>query len=74
MSPERVNCRKGYRQRELDTRARARAGDVAILKLRSGSYFSGWLLDLAELARWLFFGCGGGDRGMLAGSWGFWAV
>jgi transposase-like protein len=36
-SPERVNTRNGYRHRDFDTCAGAL--DVAIPKLRSGSYF-----------------------------------
>jgi hypothetical protein len=42
-SEERVNTRNGYRHREFDTRAGTL--DVAIPKLRSGSYFPGWLLE-----------------------------
>lgn len=42
-SPERVNVRNGYRHREFDTRAGTL--DVAIPKLRSGSYFPDWLLE-----------------------------
>jgi putative transposase len=42
-SPERVNTRNGYRHREFDTRAGTL--DVAIPKLRSGSYFPDWLLE-----------------------------
>jgi transposase-like protein len=42
-SPERVNTRNGYRHREFDTRAGT--PDVAIPKLRSGSYFPDWLLE-----------------------------
>ncbi len=41
-SPDRVNRRNGYRQREFDTRAGTL--DVAIPKLRTGSYFPEWLL------------------------------
>jgi transposase-like protein len=36
-SPDRVNRRNGYRQRDFDTRAGTL--DVAIPKLRTGSYF-----------------------------------
>jgi putative transposase len=43
LSPERVNVRNGYRHREFDTRAGTL--DVAIPKLRSGSYFPDWLLE-----------------------------
>src|SRR5689334_20755447 len=41
--PDRVNVRNGYRRRDFDTRAGAM--DVAIPKLRSGSYFPDWLLE-----------------------------
>ena len=42
-SPERVNSRNGYRHRDFDTRAGTI--DVAIPKLRQGSYFPDWLLE-----------------------------
>src|SRR3954451_3603222 len=42
-STGRVDTRNGYRPREFDTRAGTR--DVAIPKLRSGSYFPDWLLE-----------------------------
>jgi putative transposase len=42
-SDERTNVRNGYRHREFDTRAGTL--DVAIPKLRSGSYFPDWLLE-----------------------------
>ena len=42
-SAERTNTRNGYRAREFDTRAGTL--DVAIPKLRSGSYFPDWLLE-----------------------------
>jgi transposase-like protein len=42
-SDERVNVRNGYRHRDFDTRAGTL--DVAIPKLRSGSYFPDWLLE-----------------------------
>ena len=42
-SPERVNQRNGYRHRDFDTRAGTI--DVAIPKLRQGSYFPEWLLE-----------------------------
>ena len=42
-SPDRTNVRNGYRHREFDTRAGTL--DVAIPKLRSGSYFPDWLLE-----------------------------
>ena len=41
--PERVNVRNGYRHRDFDTRTGTL--DVAIPKLRSGSYFPDWLLE-----------------------------
>ena len=43
VSPERTNVRNGYRHREFDTRAGTL--DVAIPKLREGSYFPDWLLE-----------------------------
>ncbi|WP_131770019.1 IS256 family transposase, partial [Candidatus Protofrankia californiensis] len=42
VSPERVNRRNGYRMREWDTRAGTI--ELAVPKLRSGSYFPEWLL------------------------------
>ena len=42
-SPDRVNSRNGYRPREWDTRAGTI--ELAVPKLRSGSYFPDWLLD-----------------------------
>lgn len=42
-SPERVTHRNGYRHRDLDTRIGTI--DVAIPKLRSGTYFPEWLLE-----------------------------
>ena len=42
-SHERVNSRNGYRHRDLDTRAGT--VDVAIPKLRQGTYFPDWLLQ-----------------------------
>jgi putative transposase len=41
--PERTNVRNGYRHREFDTRAGTL--DVAIPKLREGSYYPDWLLE-----------------------------
>jgi len=41
--PERSNRRNGYRHRDLDTRIGTL--DVAIPKLREGSYFPDWLLE-----------------------------
>jgi transposase-like protein len=46
--PERVNSRNGYRHRQLDTRVGTM--DVAIPKLRSGSYFPDWLLERRKRA------------------------
>ena len=42
-SPGRTNTRNGYRRREWDTRAGTI--DLAIPKLRQGSYFPDWLLE-----------------------------
>ncbi len=42
-SDERTNRRNGYRNREWDTRAGT--VELTIPKLRSGSYFPGWLLE-----------------------------
>lgn len=42
-SAERTNTRNGYRHRDFDTRAGTL--DVAIPKLRAGSYFPDWLLE-----------------------------
>jgi putative transposase len=42
-SDDRSNTRDGYRHREWDTRAGSI--DLAIPKLRQGSYFPGWLLE-----------------------------
>jgi len=47
-SPERVNSRNGYRHRDLDTRVGTI--DVAVPKLRSGSYFPDWLLERKKRA------------------------
>jgi putative transposase len=47
-SPERVNSRNGYRHRGLDTRAGTI--DVAIPRLRQGSYFPEWLLERRKRA------------------------
>ena len=48
VSPERVNSRNGYRHRELDTRVGTI--DVAVPKLRTGSYFPDWLLERRKRA------------------------
>jgi putative transposase len=42
-APERVNSRNGYRHRDFDTRVGTI--DVAIPKLRAGTYFPEWLLE-----------------------------
>ncbi|WP_299170033.1 IS256 family transposase [uncultured Arthrobacter sp.] len=47
-SPERLSQRNGYRHRELDTRAGTI--DVAIPKLRQGTYFPEWLLERRKRA------------------------
>ena len=47
-SAERVNSRNGYRHRDLDTRAGTL--DLAIPKLRTGSYFPDWLLERRKRA------------------------
>jgi len=47
-SPDRVAQRNGYRHRDLDTRTGTI--DVAIPKLRSGSYFPDWLLERRKRA------------------------
>src|SRR6478735_2286516 len=47
-SPDRVTQRNGYRHRDLDTRAGTI--DVAVPKLRSGSYFPDWLLERRKRA------------------------
>ncbi len=47
-SPERVNRRNGYRHRDFDTRAGTI--DVAVPKLREGTYFPEWLLERRKRA------------------------
>ena len=47
-STERVNQRNGYRRRPLDTRVGTI--DVAVPKLRSGTYFPEWLLERRKRA------------------------
>ncbi|PBA37196.1 transposase, partial [Mycobacterium avium] len=47
-SSERTNSRNGYRHREFDTRAGTL--DLAIPKLRQGSYFPDWLLERRKRA------------------------
>jgi transposase-like protein len=48
VSPDRVNRRNGYRPREFDTRAGTL--DLAIPKLREGTYFPDWLLERRKRA------------------------
>jgi transposase-like protein len=48
VSPDRVNSRNGYRRREWDTRAGA--VELAIPKLRAGSYYPEWLLERLRAA------------------------
>jgi len=47
-SPDRTNRRNGYRGREFDTRAGTL--DLAVPKLRSGTYFPEWLLERRKRA------------------------
>jgi putative transposase len=47
-SPDRTNRRNGYRSREFDTRAGTL--ELAVPKLRSGSYFPEWLLERRKRA------------------------
>ena len=47
-STERTNQRNGYRQRQFDTRTGSL--DLAIPKLRHGSYFPDWLLERRKRA------------------------
>jgi transposase-like protein len=47
-SPDRTNRRNGYRHRDFDTRAGTI--DVAVPKLRQGSYFPEWLLQRRKRA------------------------
>ncbi len=48
VSEDRVNRRNGYRHRDFDTRAGT--VDVAVPKLRQGSYFPEWLLERRKRA------------------------
>lgn len=48
VSPDRTNRRNGYRGREFDTRAGTL--DLAVPKLRSGTYFPEWLLERRKRA------------------------
>ena len=49
-NPDRTNTRNGCRHREFDTRTGTL--DVAIPKLREGSYFLDWLLERRRRAEW----------------------
>jgi putative transposase len=51
-SPERVNRRNGYREREWDTRVGSI--ELAVPKLREGSYFPDWLLQPRRRAEHAF--------------------
>jgi transposase-like protein len=51
-SPERVNIRNGYRERDWDTRIGTI--ELAIPKLRQGSYFPDWLLQPRRRAEQAF--------------------
>jgi transposase-like protein len=51
-SPERVNRRNGYRQRGWDTRVGSI--ELAVPKLREGSYFPDWLLQPRRRAEQAF--------------------
>jgi transposase-like protein len=51
-SPERVNRRNGYREREWDTRVGTI--ELAVPKLREGSYFPEWLLQPRRRAEQAF--------------------
>src|SRR5947207_9262750 len=51
-SPERVNRRNGYRERDWDTRVGSI--ELAVPKLRKGSYFPEWLLQPRRRAEQAF--------------------
>lgn len=51
-SPERVNRRNGYRERDWDTRVGSI--ELAVPKLRVGSYFPDWLLESRRRAEQAF--------------------
>jgi transposase-like protein len=53
---ERSNQRNGYRRREFDTRTGTL--DLAIPKLRHGSYFPDWLLERRKRAERALNDCG----------------
>ena len=75
-SPERSNTRNGYRRRGWDTRAGSI--DLAVPKLREGSYFPEWLLERrrraeSALVRWwpppICSGCRRGGWRSWSSSW-----
>src|SRR3989441_5300767 len=51
-TPERVNRRNGYRERDWDTRVGSI--ELAVPKLRAGSYFPDWLLESRRRAEQAF--------------------
>jgi transposase-like protein len=51
-TPERVNSRNGYRERDWDTRVGTI--ELAVPKLRAGSYFPDWLLQPRRRAEQAF--------------------
>jgi putative transposase len=51
-SPERINRRNGYRERDWDTRVGSI--ELAVPRLREGSYFPGWLLQPRRRAEQAF--------------------
>ena len=55
-SPERVNRRNGYRERDWDTRVGSI--ELAVPKLREGSYFPDWLLQPRRRAEQAFVQAG----------------
>src|SRR3990172_3730343 len=79
-SDERTNRRNGYRTRAWDTRTGTI--DLAVPKLREGSYFPDWLLEPRRRAERAFvqggceaYGTGGGARqGEGLGGWGRWSA
>src|SRR4051794_27060300 len=65
VTPDRVNSRNGYRRREWDTRAGTI--ELAIPKLRAGSYYPEWLLERRRRGA-RAPGRGGATAGLLGGS------
>jgi putative transposase len=49
VTPDGVNSRNGYRRREWDTRAGT--VELAVPKLRQGSYYPEWLLERRRIGR-----------------------